>query len=67
MKKNKYNVSAGHLVKCKCGKIFIPTIQWVYRTDYPTRYYCSYSCWRKAGGDGSDKEFKNKPTRNMTY
>jgi len=49
MKNNKYNVSAGHMVKCSCGKVFIPTVQWVYKASSSCEYFCSYKCWRKAG------------------
>lgn len=44
------------VVVCECGKEFIPSYCWLYklkpRKNTKTRYFCSYSCWRKAGGDG---------------
>lgn len=41
---------------CVCGKTFIPTPQYVYKLCKHNKniYYCSYSCWRKAGGGGSN-------------
>lgn len=46
----------------KCGQIFIPGAEHLYVLNKTTtddtgrkvknkRYYCSYSCWRKDGGD----------------
>lgn len=41
---------------CECGKSFVPTYGWLYklqsRKNGKISYYCSYTCWRKAGGDG---------------
>lgn len=36
-----------------CGKLIIPTPQWMYKkvTDRKSYFYCSYTCYRKAGGD----------------
>lgn len=40
-----------------CGKIFIVyNPRWLYKIKYKnkgqkTKYLCSYTCWRKAGGD----------------
>jgi len=40
---------------CECGKTFIPTPEWLYKLrrkqNSKAMYYCSYTCWRKAGGD----------------
>lgn len=39
--------------KCpKCGKTFIKPVENIYRLTIKgkTKHYCSYSCWRKAGG-----------------
>lgn len=33
-----------------CEKRFIPTAQWLYKGERGP-YYCSYTCYRKAGGD----------------
>lgn len=37
-----------------CNKMLFPTQEWVYKIrsnkDKTIKYYCSYSCWRKAGG-----------------
>lgn len=66
--KNDLNVFIGKLKACPiCGKNFIPTVGWVYRDIQKSRWFCSYTCWRKAGGDGNDKKFKNKPTTNTFY
>ena len=37
---------------CICGKQFIHTGEWVYKLHKNGKnvYYCSYTCWRKAGG-----------------
>lgn len=37
---------------CDCGKNFIPTPKYTYKLmkKMKTTYYCSYTCWRKAGG-----------------
>lgn len=42
---------------CKCGKKFVPTPEWLYkiRKGKEKGYYCSYTCYRKAGGDGGTK------------
>ena len=43
---------------CDCGKEFVARPEWVYKIRLDNRnikYYCSYSCWRKAGG-GVDKK-----------
>jgi len=36
-----------------CGKKFIPTANYLYklRSIHGVKYYCSYTCWRKDGGD----------------
>ena len=46
-----------------CEKRFIPTLFWVYKKekDMKTIYFCSYHCFRKAGG-GKGK-FKNTPNK----
>lgn len=39
---------------CKrCGKMFIPGSEHLYKLIKlgKTCYYCSYTCWRKDGGD----------------
>ena len=44
---------------CDCGKDFIPTPNYVYKLikgRESNKYYCSYTCWRKAGGG----TYKNK-------
>lgn len=40
------------IYKCVCGKDFIPSPGWVYKKHRTKKidYFCSYSCWRKAGG-----------------
>ena len=42
---------------CVCGKTFIPTSQYVYKIpkNGKWQYYCSYTCWRKAGGGSAKK------------
>lgn len=44
-----------------CKKGFIPTLFWAYKKEKGTSktYYCSYHCFREAGG-GKEK-FKNFP------
>ena len=43
--------------KCvNCGKIIYPTVHWVYKIVSPkckggTKYYCTYSCFRKGKWD----------------
>ena len=50
-----------------CKKRFLPTLYWVYmlkrysKEGYKTTYYCSYSCYREAGG-GKEKS-KNTPKK----
>ena len=50
-----------------CEKRFIPSLFWAYKIGlytkkgYKTIYYCSYHCFRKAGG-GKEK-FKNQPKK----
>lgn len=41
----------------QCGKMFIPGREHLYKLlkSNKTKYYCSYSCWRKAGGDNGKK------------
>lgn len=47
-----YNLLFGHETKCKiCGKLFYPNRYWVYK--YKGKRYCSYTCWRTAGGGQS--------------
>lgn len=40
-----------------CNKMIFPTADWVYKIRVKkedkiveTKYYCSYKCWREAGG-----------------
>ena len=33
----------------ECGKMLFPTPQWAYKIA--GKFYCSYKCYRKAGGD----------------
>ena len=62
--KNELGIEIGKIAECPiCGKKFIPTYGWVYKTTSPTRLYCSYTCWRNAGGDGLNEQFKNRITR----
>ena len=44
-----------------CEKRFIPTVLWTYKHVTPRKkiFYCSYHCFREAGG-GKEK-FKNFP------
>ena len=48
--------------QCKrCGKMFIPSYEYIYKLLSEIRgkkfdYYCSYSCWRKDGGDGGKRK-----------
>ena len=46
-----------------CEKRFIPTLLWVYKKEKGTQrtFYCSYHCFRKAGGGKG--EFKNTPKK----
>lgn len=41
----------------RCGKMFIPAAEHLYKiTKYgKTNYYCSYTCWRKDGGDSGKR------------
>jgi ribosomal protein L24E len=41
-----------------CGKEFLPTYHWMYKRTIDKRvaYQCSYTCYRKAGGDGGIRE-----------
>lgn len=46
------------LRQCKrCGKMFIPGSQHLYilYNNQKKVYYCSYTCWRKDGGDNGHK------------
>lgn len=50
----------------ECGKLVIPTPQWLYKLEknYKTIYYCSYKCYRKAGGDSDNqRRVYNAPTQ----
>ena len=40
-----------------CGKEFLHNTQSIYKLNKGRRikYYCSYTCWRKAGGDNGYK------------
>jgi hypothetical protein len=52
----------GELKVCPvCEKRFIPTVYWAYKKEKGTKiiHYCSYHCYREAGG-GKEK-FKNFP------
>ena len=44
--------------KClNCGRLIYPTGDWVYkikRSKQKTQWYCSYACWRKAGGGNAE-------------
>lgn len=43
---------------CKrCGKMFIPGSEHLYKLIKlgKTCYYCSYTCWRKDGGDNGKR------------
>lgn len=52
------------LYTCVCGKNFIPTYGWVYKikrdNSTATKFYCSYSCWRKAGGGNGKNRYTKK-------
>ena len=53
--------------KCAiCNKEFIKSPDWLYKLNYLTgsgkygyRYFCSYTCYRKAGGDNGRKSGKS--------
>ena len=64
MKKDIYEDFGGKIRKCTCGKIFIPGGEWVYKSKNKkggTKYYCSYTCWRKAGeGSGKDTKYVSR-------
>ena len=45
------------IYECKCGKRFIPRPNWLYKIK--SKYYCSYTCWRKDGGDGGNTKNKD--------
>lgn len=53
--------------KCDlCGKNFIPTFHWLYKikkSGKKTLYFCSYSCYRKMGGDNSETFSTNARNR----
>lgn len=36
------------MITCSCGKQFMSRKKWLYK--YKGRTYCSYTCWRNAGG-----------------
>ena len=36
------------IYECKCGKKFYKHANWLYQ--YRGKTYCSYNCWREAGG-----------------
>jgi hypothetical protein len=38
----------GKIYNCKCGKRFYKRPNWLY--VYRGVTYCSYNCWREAGG-----------------
>lgn len=44
----------------KCGKSFIPASGHLYKLQKHGKleYYCSYKCWRKAGGDNGKFYFR---------
>ena len=47
------------IFECSCGKKFIPTYHWLYKLtnkNNKTSYFCSYTCWRKAGGGSDNKK-----------
>ena len=65
MEKDLYQDFGGKIFQCECGKKFIPGGEWVYKIpsskDSRTRYYCSYTCWRKAGGgNGKDTRYVSR-------
>ena len=43
-----------------CGKYIAATPQWVYklRNNKVTTWYCSYTCYKKAGGDGGIRQIR---------
>lgn len=46
------------LRKCDdCGKEFIPASQHLYKLNKEgrTRWYCSYTCWKRNGGDNKHR------------
>lgn len=60
----KKNYEPFKVFECTCGKKFVPTYGWVYKKQKGKyfKYFCSYSCWRKAGG-GNGKTFYAKRYR----
>lgn len=56
--------------KCDlCGKNFVPTYYWLYKIKKyakKTLYFCSYSCYRKMGGDNGDS-FSTKERSKFKY
>lgn len=52
-----YDWTKANQRKCPvCGKDFIRPSENIYKIvkNYKTIDYCSYTCWRKAGGDGGN-------------
>jgi len=53
-----------NIYTCDCGKKFIPTVEYIYKLRKgktgATKYYCSYTCWRKAGGDNGPSRHYNR-------
>ena len=43
---------------CRCGKMFIPGKEHLYKLirNNKSCYYCSYTCWRKDGGDNGERK-----------
>ena len=41
----------------RCGKMFIPAAEHLYKLHKgdKTKSYCSYTCWRKDGGDNGKR------------
>ena len=63
--KDLYEDFGGKIAECECGQRFIPGGDWVYKISGGkhgrTKYFCSYSCWRKAGGgSGKDPRYVSK-------
>lgn len=54
-------------MKCpECGKNFIPAPLHIYKMN--GEVYCSYTCWRKNGGDsGQNFEIIEKPNKIENY
>jgi hypothetical protein len=57
------SVDMNGIIKCPvCGNLFCHNTMSIYKLikDNKTIWYCSYTCWREAGGDSGKRKYARR-------